>query len=125
MASKKVRARSINVEDVSSVGIAGLVSAVGFNIGTDTWLGKCVVWSSLILVLLLPPLIAATLNVVNDKLKYWQWSGLRKRLQLMLDKTDDPEARRLIEAEIKKADLELAKTLIESMRGIHAETAET
>ncbi|MFG2485080.1 MULTISPECIES: hypothetical protein [Streptomyces] len=68
--------------------------------------------------------MAATLNVIDDKLKHWQWKGLRNRLQKTLEATQDPEARRALEAEIQRADLELAKTLIESMRGIHAERAE-
>lgn len=125
MAGKKVRARSIPTEKISSVGISGLVTTVGFNIGTDNWAGKCVIWSSLVLVLLLPPLISAVLNVVDDKLKYWQWNGLRNRLKKRLKATTDPEARALIQKEIDRADLEMAKTLVEQMRGIHAELPES
>jgi len=125
VADKKVRARSIHAEDVSSVGVAGLVVTVGFNLGANTWPGKCLIWSSLFLVLLLPPLVAAALNVVDDRLRYWQWKGLRNRLQKTLDKTTDADSRRLLQAEIHKADLELAKILVESMRGIHAEKAES
>ncbi|MEU5545035.1 hypothetical protein AB0G85_21965 [Streptomyces sioyaensis] len=75
--------------------------------------------------LLLPPLVAAALNMIDDRLRYWQWRGLRNRLQKTLNKTTDPDSRRLLQAEIHKADLELAKILVESMRGIHAEKAES
>ncbi|MER5886791.1 hypothetical protein ABT160_23455 [Streptomyces sp. NPDC001941] len=97
------------------------MTTIGFNVGTDNWGGKIVIWSSIVVVVFFPPLIAAVRSYADDRLSYWQWKGLRKRLQERLDNTKDPETRRELEARIKKADIELMNATIETMRGIHAE----
>ncbi|NGO81661.1 hypothetical protein G6045_39330 [Streptomyces sp. YC504] len=124
MPAKKVRSRKIQAEDISSAGIASLVVTAGFNLGANTWPGKLLIWSSIFIVLLLPPLVAAALNVIDDALKYWQWKSLRNSLEKILHKTADPVARAKLEEDIKKADQELSTTTLETMRGIHAEEAE-
>ncbi|MEU4843881.1 hypothetical protein [Streptomyces gilvosporeus] len=121
MPEQKVRPRPINVADISSAGIATLMVTIGFNLGSSTWPGKICIWSAPWLVLCLPPIIAAFLSTLDDRLKHWQWKGHRKRLKALHDQTTDKEVRREIMAAINMADKELSARLVEGMRGIHAE----
>ncbi|MFE3772178.1 hypothetical protein [Streptomyces sp. NPDC059122] len=97
----------------------------GVALGINAWAGKVCTWSSPWLVLVLPWLIGVLIDAGDAKLKYWQYKVRRKQLIQLAESTQNPAQKKKLLALAHAADLEHAERIIESMRGVAAEPAES
>ncbi|MFE0135976.1 hypothetical protein ACFWY6_31050 [Streptomyces sp. NPDC059037] len=111
MARAKLRKQRITHEEFSGASIAGLVVTVGYNLGAATWPGKICIWSSPVLVLLLPILFAAVLNRVDSRLVDSQYRKYVKELKRMVKEATNPEHRAEIEKMLHATEKDQAQRL--------------
>ncbi|MFF1680926.1 hypothetical protein ACFVYG_33415 [Streptomyces sp. NPDC058256] len=111
MAKAKLRKQRITSEEFSGASIAGLVVTVGYNLGPATWSGKVCIWSSPVLVLLLPIVFAALLNRIDNRLVDSQYRKYVKELKRMVKDATNPEHRAEIEKMLHATEKDQAQRL--------------
>ncbi|MGW0290611.1 hypothetical protein [Streptomyces tuirus] len=111
MTKAKLRKQRITPEEFSGASIAGLVVTVGYNLGPTTWPGKVCIWSSPVLVLLLPILFAAVLNRIDNRLVDSQYRKYVKELKRMVKEATNPEHRAELEKMLHATEKDQAQRL--------------
>ncbi|MFE5240450.1 MULTISPECIES: hypothetical protein [unclassified Streptomyces] len=97
--------------DFSSASIAGTVVTVGYNLGATTWPGKICIWSTPLLILLLPIIFAAFVNRVDNRMARSQSAVHLKELRRMIEKEKDETQRAKLQETFNRAQQDKANRL--------------
>jgi hypothetical protein len=111
MAKAKLRKQRISAEEFSGASIAALVVTVGYNVGPTTWPGRICIWSSPLLVLLLPILFAAMINWADARITESQYKKHHRSLRKMIDKASDDGHRAYLETQLHATEKAQAQRL--------------
>ncbi|PIM70839.1 hypothetical protein CTU88_20220 [Streptomyces sp. JV178] len=111
MAKPKLRKQRITPEEFSGASIAGMVVTIGYNLGPATWAGKVCIWSSPVLVLLLPVVFSAILNRIDNRLVESQYRKYHRTLKKMVKEAKNDEHRSELEKMLHATEKDQAQRL--------------